>query len=46
MAYLFLAEKGSAWVMQWGMTNFLVGDAVKLMLAALLVPTLWKLHKR
>ena len=46
MAYLFLAEKGSAWVMQWGMTNFLVGDAVKLMLAALLVPTLWKLTQR
>ncbi|MEL7106243.1 MAG: biotin transporter BioY [Pseudomonadota bacterium] len=46
MAYLFLAEKGSAWVMQWGMTNFFVGDAVKLMLAALLVPALWKLTQR
>ena len=43
MAYLFLAEKGAAWVMQWGMTNFLLGDALKLVLAALLIPALWKL---
>ena len=42
MAYLFLAEKGAAWVMQWGMTNFLLGDALKLALAALLVPAVWK----
>lgn len=43
MAYLFLAERGAEWVLQWGMTNFLVGDALKLMLAALLIPGLWKL---
>lgn len=43
MAYLFLAEKGAAWVMQWGMTNFLLGDALKLVLAALLLPAAWKL---
>lgn len=43
MAYLFLAEKGAAWVFQWGMGNFLLGDALKLVLAALLVPGLWKL---
>ena len=43
MAYLFLAEKGAAWVMQWGMTNFLLGDAVKLLLAALLIPAVWKM---
>lgn len=43
MAYLFLAEKGGAWVMQWGMTNFLLGDAVKLLLAALLIPAVWKM---
>ncbi len=42
MAYLFLAENGAAWVVQWGMTNFLLGDALKLALAALLVPALWK----
>jgi len=45
MAYLFLAEKGAAWVMQWGMTNFLVGDAAKLLLAALLIPSVWKLTR-
>lgn len=43
MAYLFLADKGAAWVMQWGMTNFLLGDALKLLLAALLIPAVWKL---
>ena len=42
MAHLFLAEKGAAWVMQWGMTNFLLGDALKLCLAALLVPAVWR----
>lgn len=42
MFYLFLETKGFAWVMQWGMTNFLLGDALKLVLAALLVPALWK----
>lgn len=42
MAWLFAADKGMAWVMQWGMTNFLLGDALKLLLAALLVPAAWK----
>ncbi|MCB1338507.1 MAG: biotin transporter BioY [Maritimibacter sp.] len=45
MAYLFLAEKGAAWVLQYGMLNFLVGDALKLALAALVVPGLWKLAR-
>ena len=43
MAYLFLADKGAAWVLQWGMTNFLVFDAIKLALAAMLIPAVWKL---
>lgn len=30
-------------IMQWGLTPFLVGDALKLGLAALLLPGLWKL---
>ncbi|MEM6728097.1 MAG: biotin transporter BioY [Pseudomonadota bacterium] len=30
-------------ILAWGLTPFLVGDAVKLALAALLVPGLWKL---
>jgi biotin transport system substrate-specific component len=46
MAHLFLADKGAAWVMQWGMTNFLLGDALKLALAALLIPAAWKLVGR
>ncbi len=45
MAHLFGAAKGTAWVMQYGMTNFLVGDALKLVLAALVVPGLWKLAR-
>ncbi len=43
MAHLFLEAKGWDWVLQWGMTNFLVFDAMKLALAALLFPALWKL---
>jgi biotin transport system substrate-specific component len=42
MAHLFAAEKGMAWVLQWGMTNFLLGDALKLMLAAVVLPLAWK----
>ncbi len=30
-------------ILQWGLTPFLVGDALKLALAALLVPGLWKM---
>ena len=40
-----LADKGAAWVLQYGMLNFLVGDALKLALAALVVPGLWKLTR-
>ncbi|MBS0124156.1 biotin transporter BioY [Aestuariicoccus sp. KMU-90] len=41
MAWLFLETKGAAWVFQWGMGNFLLGDALKLVLAAMLLPTVW-----
>ena len=30
-------------ILEWGLTPFLVGDAIKLALAALLVPAVWKL---
>ncbi|WP_037309978.1 biotin transporter BioY [Ruegeria halocynthiae] len=30
-------------ILEWGLTPFLVGDAIKLALAALLIPALWKL---
>ena len=43
MAWLFLEERGAAFVLQWGMTNFLLGDALKLALAALLLPAIWRL---
>jgi biotin transport system substrate-specific component len=45
MAHLFAADKGMGWVMQYGMLNFLAGDAVKLVLAALLVPAVWKIAR-
>lgn len=35
--------KGLAWAIEVGLTPFLIGDALKLGLAALLVPGLWKL---
>jgi biotin transport system substrate-specific component len=46
MAWLFAAEQGMAWVVQWGMTNFLLGDALKLALAALVLPAAWALSGR
>ena len=46
MAWLFLADKGAAWVFQYGMGNFLAGDAVKLALAVMIVPGVWKLVRR
>ena len=30
-------------ILEWGLTPFLVGDAIKLAMAALLIPGLWKL---
>ena len=43
MAWLFLETKGAAWVIQWGLTNFVVFDLLKLALAALMFPTLWRM---
>ena len=43
MAYLFVESHGAAWVFQWGIGNFLIGDAIKLGLAALLLPAIWKM---
>ncbi len=42
---LYAADKGWAWVVKWGLTNFLVADALKLALAAALLPLLWKLRR-
>ena len=33
-------------ILEWGLTPFLVGDALKLALAALLVPAVWKVVGR
>ncbi|NRB05818.1 MAG: biotin transporter BioY, partial [Rhodobacteraceae bacterium] len=30
-------------ILEWGLTPFLVGDAIKLALAALILPAAWKL---
>lgn len=46
MTWLFAAEKGMAWVMQYGLINFLVGDLLKLVLAAMVLPTFWRLRAR
>lgn len=46
MAYLFGADRGLAWVVEMGMLPFLPGDALKLVLAALVVPGLWRLVPR
>ena len=42
---LWLRQFAESWTqtLQWGITPFLIGDAMKLALAALLVPAVWKL---
>lgn len=44
-AKLDVATYGSLWnqAMAWGITPYLIGDAMKLALAALLLPAVWKL---
>ncbi|WP_075222136.1 biotin transporter BioY [Acuticoccus yangtzensis] len=46
MAALFAADKGMGWVLQYGMVNFLPGDALKLALAATLVPAVARLARK
>ncbi|WP_424928255.1 biotin transporter BioY [Amaricoccus tamworthensis] len=40
LAHLYTWEKP---ILEWGLTPFLIGDALKLVLAALIVPAVWKL---
>ena len=42
---LWLHQFAAGWgqVLEWGLTPFLLGDALKLALAAMIVPGLWKL---
>lgn len=40
LAHLYTWEKP---ILEWGLTPFLIGDAMKLALAALIVPAVWKL---
>jgi len=40
MGWLFAAERGWDWVVHWGLVAFLPGEALKLALAALLLPAL------
>lgn len=46
LAHLYVSDKGWAWVMEWGLTNFVLFDVLKLALAAVLFPALWKLVGR
>lgn len=43
LGQLFAGDKGWAWVVEVGMVNFLLSDALKLALAAVLFPALWKM---
>jgi biotin transport system substrate-specific component len=42
LGHLFAAEHGWATVLDWGLWPFLAGDALKLALAALILPLAWK----
>ena len=43
LGHLYAAEKGWATVLDWGLWPFLAGDAVKLALAALILPLAWRM---
>lgn len=45
---LWLHQFTSGWeqTMEWGLTPYLIGDLIKLALAALLIPAVWKLVAR
>jgi len=45
LGYLYAGAKGWDWVIKWGLTNFVVADALKLALAAALLPLLWRLKR-
>ena len=42
---LSASDKGWDWVIKWGLTNFMVADALKLALAAALLPLLWRIRR-
>ncbi|GMG80790.1 biotin transporter BioY [Paralimibaculum aggregatum] len=42
LGHLYAADKGWAWVMEWGLTAFLPAEALKLALAAVLFPLAWR----
>jgi biotin transport system substrate-specific component len=42
LGYLYAASQGWATVLDWGLWPFLAGDALKLALAALILPWAWK----
>lgn len=45
LGVLYAQTQGWAWVVQWGLTNFVVADALKLALAAALLPMLWRFRR-
>ncbi|MEM6489973.1 MAG: biotin transporter BioY [Pseudomonadota bacterium] len=46
LGYLFAADKGWSWVLEVGVVPFLPAEILKVALAALLLPTLWRLVGR
>ena len=46
LGHLFAEAKGWSWVMQVGFTNFVLAEVLKLALAALLLPALWRRKAR
>ncbi len=45
LGYLYAGAQGWDWVVKWGLTNFVVADALKLALAAALLPLLWRFKR-
>lgn len=43
LAFLHLEAQGWATVLEWGLWPYLAGDAIKLVVAAMLLPAIWRL---
>lgn len=43
LAHLYASTQGWETVLQWGLWPYLTGDAIKLALAALLLPAIWRM---
>jgi biotin transport system substrate-specific component len=42
----FSLDKSWSWAIHWGMTVFLAGEVIKVLLSGLLLPGAWRLRRK